>query len=115
MAKLMNKINNSVIIENLIVADTFMKRLVGLLSHESLSANEAMWIQKCNSIHTCFMRFSIDCIFLDKSMTVRKIFSDVKPWRITSPVWVANSVIEMQAGRALFLNLKEGDVLHVES
>ena len=48
------------------VARTFWQRFKGLMGRESLPPGEGMLIQKCNSIHTCFMRFAIDATFLDK-------------------------------------------------
>lgn len=114
MAKLINKKTKLVLVEQLNIAQSFLSRLVGLLGHKNLNASEGLWIHKCNSIHTFFMRFTIDCIFLDENLKIKKVFSYVKPWRVTWPVWSARSVIELPAGAAQFLNLREGDELYVE-
>ena len=67
------------------IADTILDRMVGLLKTDSLSDGESLLIEPCNSIHTFFMKFNIDVIFLDKDLKVVKIFRDMPPWRMTLP------------------------------
>lgn len=111
------RLNNSaeILISELEVASSLIQRTVGLLKYSDLSDRQALWILKCNSIHTFFMRFSIDCIFVDKNLMIKKIYSNVQPWRITFPVLTAHSVFEVKAGFAQKWGLREGDSLHVES
>lgn len=117
MAILFNKSQNKILISDLKIANTFYKRGKGLLGQKSLSPKEGLWISPgilpCNSIHTFFMKFSIDCVFLDKSFKVQKIFSSVRPGLIIPPVKNANSVVELAEGIALQLNIQVGDQLHV--
>ncbi|MEI7880862.1 MAG: DUF192 domain-containing protein, partial [bacterium] len=47
------------------VADTFWKRSIGLMGKPGLKAGQGLLLSPCGSIHTCFMRFPIDIIFLD--------------------------------------------------
>ncbi len=56
-----------------------------------------LWIVPCESVHTFFMRFSIDLVYLDRSMKVRKVRTSVPPWRI-SACFLAHSVIELAPG-----------------
>jgi hypothetical protein len=95
------------------VASRFLERGIGLLGRSKLGADEALWIHPCNNIHTFFMAFAIDCVFLDRELTVKRIVADVKPWRVIWPVWGASSVIEMSAGTASRLGLQVGERLHV--
>lgn len=115
MRWLESKTNNQRLISYLEVADSFITRGKGLLGHASLGEDSGMWIHRCNSVHTFFMKFSIDCIFVDKNLKVKKIYKNVKPWRLVSPVWGANSVFELAEGTANRMNIRVGDQLYVGS
>ena len=101
------------LLDQLTVADSFWSRGYGLLGRRKIEANEALWIMRCNNIHTWFMRIKIDCIFIDKKMEIKKIVSDVSAFRFVGPYWKSSSVIETQAGFAKSKNLKVGDQLYV--
>ncbi|NCC53168.1 MAG: DUF192 domain-containing protein [Spartobacteria bacterium] len=73
-----------VIFSRLEIADTFVKRLTGLLRHTGLAPEAAMFFPDCRSIHTFFMRFSIDVAFLSRDYTIVEIHPDVGPERIVS-------------------------------
>lgn len=94
-------------------ADSFVSRSKGLLGRTELANDNALWILRCNSIHTFFMNFAIDCVFLDSKMKVCAIYSDIKPWRLTPLIWRARSVIEMAAGQARENGIELGDTLYV--
>lgn len=113
MPVLKSESRNQQLISDLQVATGFYARGKGLLGRKSLGADQALWIHACNSIHTFFMQFTIDCVFLDKKMRVKAIYSEVRPFRMVWPVWGARSVIEFPAGRAQELGLKVGEQLHV--
>ena len=115
-----NQINSSekqavLVSSSVEVADSFMQRAQGLLGRQSLMMDQIMWIKPCNNIHTFFMKFNIDCIFVDKKNVVQKVFRQVKPYRIVGPVWKAHSVYEAQEGFIDKWDLKVGDQLHVVS
>jgi uncharacterized protein len=103
------------LIENLELAESFFARGKGLLGRKHLAENAALWIKPCNNIHTCFMNFAIDCIFVNKKMQIEKIVSAIKPYKIIGPFWKASSVFETAAGQAEKWNLKVGDQLYVVS
>lgn len=113
MPVLENKTTQQKLIANLEVAKTFRTRGIGLLGRDSLAPDEALWILYTNSIHTFFMKFAIDCVFLDRTLKVKAIHKDVKPWRLIFPVWGATSVIEMAAGAATHHAINVGDQLYV--
>ncbi len=101
----------TVLFSNLEKADSFFPRLIGLIKYPSLGEDQALWITRANSIHTFFMRFAIDCVFVDSKGQVKKIYHHVQPWRCTMPVWGARDVIEMAAGQARRKEIAEGDIL----
>ena len=113
MANLRSKTRNTVLADRLDIADRFGARARGLLGRKGLGAGEALWIDPCNGIHTFFMMFAIDCVFVDRELRIKKIYSDVKPWRLIPLVWGARSVFEMPSGAADRLGLKVGEELHV--
>lgn len=113
MAALMCKTKNQILVPQLEVAKSFAARSKGLLGRSSLAQSSGLWIHQCNSIHTFFMQFPIDCIFVDKTLKVKALRKDVAPWRLVLPIWGASSVIEMAAGEIARLNISVGDQLHV--
>lgn len=81
---LYNSTTNALVADDLLLADSFYMRLMGLMGKPSFSKDKAMLFKGHPSIHTCFMRFPIDVVFLDKDMVVTDIIEDLKPWRFTS-------------------------------
>jgi uncharacterized membrane protein (UPF0127 family) len=114
MAQLVRVSNSQVLIPKLQIADSMITRLRGLLGTTELRADQALWIHQCNSVHTFFMKYAIDCVFLDRDMFVTSIKHDVKPGRIVWPQWGAKTVVEMKAGvAAQIFGLQKGEKLHV--
>ena len=80
------------------VARSFFERAKGLLGRSGLEKGTGMLILKCNCIHTCFMRFPIDAIFLDGSGNVVKEVRGIRPWRLCVwGGWRAKSVLELDS------------------
>lgn len=104
---------NQTLVPHLEEARDFWSRGKGLLGRKTLGADAGLLIRRCNSIHTFFMQFPIDCVFVDRNLKVRAIYHDVRPWRLLLPVWGASSVIELASGTASRVNIKVGDQLHV--
>ena len=109
--KLVNKSNSQVLFQEVIRAESYFSRMMGLMGKKDFPQTTAMWFTKCNAIQTCFMRFAIDFVFVDSTGKVVKIYHDVKPWRMTSFVKNATDAIEMVSGLAKAKNLNEGDIL----
>ncbi len=87
-----------VLASDLSIADDVVSRNVGLLKHFELPKGQGLWIKRCNSIHTFFMRFPIDAVFVDKKLKVIAVYRGLKPWRITRLHFKASSVFELPAG-----------------
>ncbi|MBX2988494.1 MAG: DUF192 domain-containing protein [Bdellovibrionaceae bacterium] len=113
MAKLKSLSRNQELLSDLQVASRFWERGIGLLGRASLGEREGLWIHRCPSIHTWFMMFPIDCVFVDRDLKVKAVFENVKPWRVVFPVRGASSVIEMTAGAVKRLGIQVGENLHV--
>ena len=115
MARLENKTKNKTISENLLIADSFFGRGIGLMGRSSLPEGHGLWLKPGNSIHTCFMKFPIDCVFVDQELKVKALRADVAPWKFLWPVWSARSVFEFPAGTIRRQGIEEGDLLYVGS
>jgi len=79
-------------------ADTFLARFRGWMLRRPPGPGEAILLAPCDSIHTCFMRFPIDILFLDPEGRVVRRFDGVAPWKYVPPVAGAASVLELPAG-----------------
>jgi len=114
MKKLFNKSQaNSQIAIELAIAESFISRLQGLMFTRSLPMGSALWIRKCKSIHTFFMNFAIDVIFIDKNLVVKRVYRNLAPWHMTKIIWQADSVIELSAGTLSSVRVDIGDELYV--
>lgn len=60
--------------------------------------HKAIMFKPCSSIHTFFMRFDIDVLFLNENMEVIKKLEALKPGKVIMPVKDAKVVIEAEAG-----------------
>jgi uncharacterized membrane protein (UPF0127 family) len=101
-------------------ADDSASRSKGLLGRESLDADEGMWILQpklawlvpCPTIHTFFMKFSIDVLFLDGGLHVRRVIENLKPWRLSPWVRHSHSILELKGG-TLQGSVRAGDRLEM--
>lgn len=115
MAELWNKTQNKMLVSQLVTASRLIDRGIGLLKYKKLEDLQGLWIHQCNSIHTFFMRFTIDCVFVDKNLVIYSLHRTVKPWRLIAPQWGASSVFELPEGTIEKNNLLKGDQLYVVS
>jgi uncharacterized protein len=102
--------HRSTVCERCLVADRMLPRMKGLLGRRELASGEGMVIRPAPSIHTFFMRFPIDAVFLARDGEVLKVAHEIKPWRIRS-ARRAHSVIELAAGEAKRRGVSPGDRL----
>lgn len=77
------------------VAQNPWQRFVGLMFRKHFPPGFALWIKPCTSIHTMWMRVTIDVYFIDKDGTVLEARKRVKPWRVAIPKQRNHSVIEI--------------------
>jgi hypothetical protein len=96
------------------VADTSAKRRTGLLKHTSLAPGDGLWIVPCESVHSFFMKFTIDVLYLDRQHRVKKIRPEMVPWR-ASACLTAHSVLELPAGSITRTGTQKGDQLEIKN
>lgn len=85
------------------------QRLKGLLGSRGLGLGEGLWISPCRQVHTFFMRYAIDVVFLDRAQRVVGVCRHLPPWRFSPWRWGASSALELGAGAAR--DVAMGDVL----
>ena len=109
-----NQTRNTVLATAAEVADTSAKRRTGLLKHSRLDPGDGLWITPCESVHTFFMKFAIDLVYLDRNKKVRKVRHAVPPWRLSACL-TAHSILELPAGTAKETGTERGDELAIET
>ena len=102
--------NGDVVCDRCVVAASPFFRLKGLLGRSELRPGEGLLLRPASAIHTFFMRFSIDAVFLDQEWRVVGISDDVRPWRAASSRG-AKAVLELPAGESARRGLRIGDQL----
>jgi uncharacterized protein len=107
-----NATRGTVMATHLEVAGSGKARRKGLLGRDGLAPGEGLWIIPCESVHTFFMRFPIDLVYLDRGNRVRKVRSSVGAWRI-SACFSAHSVLELPAGTVRATETERGDILEL--
>lgn len=95
-------------------ARSFLARLKGLMGHQGLQAGEGLLIDPCSSVHSYFMRFPIDVIFVDRTHTVVGLTPEMAPNRPYAGARRARYVIELPAGVIAASKTQIGDVLRIE-
>jgi uncharacterized membrane protein (UPF0127 family) len=108
-----NHTRNTVLGDAVELADTSETRRVGLLKHTRLEPGSGLWIVPCESVHTFFMKFPIDLVYLDKHRKVRKVRHAVPAWRLSACL-TAHSILELPAGTAEKSGTQPGDELVME-
>ncbi len=99
------------LVPRVVAAEGLLTRTIGLIGHNKLGNDEALWFDRCSAIHTFLMRFSIDVLFLDAAAAVKRVVAGVPPWRPAVGLRGARSVLEMAAGSAARLGIVEGSRL----
>src|SRR5262249_19246427 len=96
------------------LAETRRERRRGLLGRESLDPSAAWGLTPCAAVHTAFMRFPIDVVFLDREGVAVKLVNDLPPWRIAAAAR-ARSVVELPAGSLRRHSVAVGDRLYIRA
>ena len=85
-----------------------LERMRGLLFRPKLTEKEGLWIEPCNSIHTFFMPYAIDVVFLDKHGTAVKVLENISAWKVAGS-FGAVTAIELLAGIAKSSGIRQGE------
>jgi len=106
-----NASRGSVVASRAEKAESHWARLMGLMGRRSLPEDGALLITPCSSVQTCFMRFAIDVVFLDRDGSVVKVAPALKPYRAALGGRGAHSALELPAGAAARGGIAVGDRL----
>jgi uncharacterized membrane protein (UPF0127 family) len=109
---LMNSRTGDVVASAVELADTRETRRKGLLGRESFDPSSALILLPCFSIHTAFMKFPIDAVFIDREGVVVRVVRNLPPWRAVG-AWRAHAVIEFAAGSLRARDVRTGDRLYL--
>jgi len=108
--KVANLTRKTVLASSVQVADHGEARNKGLLGRDGLASGEGLWIVPCEAVHTFGMRFPIDLVYIDRKKVVKKVRSNVGPWRLSGCL-SAHSVIELASGAIQASQTQRGDAL----
>jgi hypothetical protein len=103
------------IVDHVIVAKSLSEKIRGLMCRKSFPKSSAMFFHGCPSVHTFFMNFPIDVVFLDKNMVVTKVIEDLKPWRCTAPLQFKNRYCLEFYSNGISQKISKGDKLDVRA
>src|SRR5262245_44540752 len=97
-----------------VVADTGLSRLIGLLGRRSLEPNTGLWLVPANAIHTFGMLFRFDVVLIDKTYRVVGLRERIPPFFMTWPNFRARSVLELPVDTISSSRTTIGDQLRIE-
>jgi len=109
--RLINQSKNTILAENIFLADTPFKRMQGLLGRKDFLQGQALIIKPCTAIHTFFMRFPIDVLFVGRNNRVLRAISSLKPFSLTPIYFQASYVVELPSGTLQNSATTQGDLL----
>ncbi len=112
--RIINLKNNIVLADKVKVANTFLTRLVGLLNRSSLDKGEALILDPSNAIHTLFMRFPIDVLFLDKNNRIIGLIHALQPFRLSPAFYKSVLTIEFPENALKVSQTHLGDIIKIE-
>lgn len=96
--RIINQTTKEILAYHTFMANKFLARLKGLLGRRELPKGEALALHPCSSIHTCFMQFAIDVLFLDAAGRVMYMQENLIPWRCSPLIKGAVTVVELPSG-----------------
>src|SRR3954470_8578511 len=96
------------------MADSFWRRLRGLLGRDGLERGEGLVIVPCNSVHMLGMRFPLDVLHLDRSGTVVRALPNLRPGQFGPMVWRSHMAVELPVGTIAASGTVAGDRVSIE-
>lgn len=97
--RLLNQ-HSDIVIPNLKLANTFITRFKGLMGSNVLSKDEGLLITPCQQVHTHFMAYPLDLVFIDQEDKVIEILTNIKPWRFSKYIKKSKAILELSANTA---------------
>jgi uncharacterized membrane protein (UPF0127 family) len=108
-----NKTKDTILAKNASLADVLFTRIKGLLGKNILGQEEALIIKPCSAIHTFFMRFAIDVLFVDRKNRIVALKENFKPYKISQVFFKASYVVELPSGTVSKTNTAVGDEIEL--
>ena len=96
--KLLNIKNEKILADKLEIANNPFTRMKGLLGRKSFAKGEALHIIPCTGIHSFFMKFKFDVVFINKKNEVVYLIENMPAWRVSEICFSAYSVVELNEG-----------------
>ena len=113
MGRAFNETKRTELAGDVRLARSLWAKFWGLMGRRPLPDGQGLLLKPCTSVHTFFMRFPIDVIFLDRTSKVVKIIPAMKPWRAALGGRGAHSALELNGGSAEAAGLEVGDTLAI--
>jgi uncharacterized membrane protein (UPF0127 family) len=110
--RVLNQTRGNVVCERTEVAGNPFTRMRGLLGRAGLDQGSGMLFRGESSIHSAFMRFEFDAIFMDRELRVVKLAERIKPWRALGAKGAGN-ILELAGGEISRLGVAVGDQLEI--
>jgi uncharacterized protein len=109
VVRALNVSKETVIVSDLKEATGFFQRFIGLMGRARLENNEGLWMARCSAIHTFWMKFPIDVVFLDKNFIVIKTVNGLRPFRPMVSCRYAEGILELPEGTIERAQVQIGD------
>ncbi len=115
LVKIYNLSRQVMLADNAEIPKSYLGRMQGLLGRAHLAQGEGMLLTSCRWIHTFFMKFAIDVLFLNRDLVVIAAASNLRPYRFSRICWRACMVLELPAGIVTRTSTQPGDQLEIRS
>lgn len=114
IVRVCNATKDTVLGERVAVAETSLRRMIGLLGKSSLDAGTGLLINPSQAVHTFGMRFPIDVVFVDKKHRVVSVQASLRPYRVSGLHWRARYVLELPQNAIRQTRTSKGDEISIE-
>lgn len=111
--QLIHLASGEMIVEKLVLAQSFRERFWGLMGKKELDYKTGLLLKPCSAVHTWFMNFALDIVFLDQDLWVVKLVEGLSPFREALGGPQASMTLELSAGALAKTKLVLGDQLAI--
>ena len=109
--EIFNQTRKTMLADNALMADSLFRRMRGLLGRKIFTDGQALVLKPCNAIHTYFMHFAIDVLFVSKNNIIVKTVVGLRPFRLSPICFKSRFVIELPSGTIKLTSTIPGDKL----
>jgi hypothetical protein len=109
-----NRTRQTTLADRAAAARTFGQRLRGLMRKPPLPPGGGLVLFGDNSIHTFFMRFPIDVLYLDEERRFIRLHESMMPWKAGPIVRGCRCIVELPPGTIHHTRTSVGDLISLE-